>query len=566
MSSPSPEPTPRNNRLAPLNTPRAVATPRRRGIAGVEPGSAYLSASARRNLQAATPHARAARREIDERRRTLFTPGRARRRSLRDQRETPRDILRNLSLALGPRTERYRYSSSISSVASPEEDTTQRRDTLGSVPGGYSDDDDDDDFPIQRPRLSLPIDNDDLDEDDDSFRARRPRISILEEEEYTSASIEAPRRVSRLDQQMSPLDQRRYSVMSGPEVLQSPGENTVGVDSGFFPLIGALNEETGDVVVDENEIERNDEDMRRQTLFAARDSDFPPIEIPDIGADETTFIMQPLESSPVRAGLDNPVEDMEDDPVQFDDDDMPPGVGSDDGGYSSDGNEPMPMPDYDDDDDNDDGDNNNEPEYEDTNAEQEEETRQTDEDLDENQGDIDITRTTDVEEMTMSTRADALLDRRDKRGTIAPIARLKPGKKTKKISRHGIEYPSLPQGVVKRLATTFARSAGIPKAKITGDTLAAIMQASDWFFEQLGDDLSAYAKHAGRKTIDESDMLTLMRRQRQTKASMTPFALAQKHLPRELLQEIRMPVPIPDKASRKAAGNRRGDGDGEDVT
>lgn len=378
------------------------------------------------------------------------------------------------------------------------------------MPGGYSDDDDDDDFPIQRPRLSLPIDKDDLDEDDDSFRARRPRISILEEEEYTSASIEAPRRVSRLDQQMSPFDQRRYSVMSGPEVLQSPGDITAGIDSGFFPPMGALDEETSHVVVDEDEIERNDEDMRRQTLFAARDSDFPPIEIPDIGAEETTFIMQPLESSPVRAGSANPVEDMEDDQMQFDGDDMPPGIGSDDGGYSSDGNEPMPMPDYDDDDD--DNNNNNEPELENTNVEQEEETRQVDEDLDDNQGDIDITRTTDVDETTMSTRADALLDRRDKRGTVAPIARLKPGKKTKKISRHGIEYPSLPQGVVKRLATTFARSAGIPKAKITGDTLAAIMQASDWFFEQLGDDLSAYAKHAGRKTIDESDMLTLMRR------------------------------------------------------
>jgi hypothetical protein len=39
------------------------------------------------------------------------------------------------------------------------------------------------------------------------------------------------------------------------------------------------------------------------------------------------------------------------------------------------------------------------------------------------------------------------------------------------------------------------------------------MQASDWFFEQLGEDLQAYAKHAGRKTIDESDVLTLMKRQ-----------------------------------------------------
>ncbi|KXJ93707.1 centromere kinetochore component CENP-T-domain-containing protein [Microdochium bolleyi] len=179
---------------------------------------------------------------------------------------------------------------------------------------------------------------------------------------------------------------------------------------------------------------------------------------------------------------------------------------------------------------------------------------------------VDITKTTNFDETVMSTRADAvLLNRRLERGSLAPIAKLKPGKKTKKISRHGIEYPSLPQGVVKRLATTFAKNAGIPKAKISGDTLAAIMQASDWFFEQLGDDLAAYAKHAGRKTIDESDMLTLMRRQRQTRASMTPFALAQRHLPRELLQEIRMPVPVPVKGSRKAASSRHDD-ENEDVT
>ncbi|KAH7037116.1 centromere kinetochore component CENP-T-domain-containing protein [Microdochium trichocladiopsis] len=531
MSSPEPEPTPRNNRLAPLNTPRAIATPRRRGIS-IEPGSAYLSASARRNFQANTPHAQAARREIDERRRTLFTPGRSHRRSLRDQRETPRDILRNLSIALGPRTERIRYSSSISSVASPE-DTTPRRDTLGSLAGAY--DDDDDDFPIQRPRLSLPIDNDDDDEDDDDFKARRPRISILEEEEYTSASIEAPRRVSRLDQ-MSPFDPRRYSAMSGPEVIQSPAENTIGIDSAFFPPVGALDDDTGNVVMDEEEIQRDD-DVRRQTLFAARDSDFPPIEIPDIGAEETTFIMQPLQSSPVRAGVEESVADVQDDQGPYDDD-IPLGIGSDYGGYSSDGNEPMPMPDYDDYDQQQDNHDENE-------EQEEDQTRPIDEDL----GEVDITRTTNFDETIATARGDAELLDRYKRDTVAPIARLKPGKKTKKISRHGIEYPSLPQGVVKRLATTFAKNAGISKAKITGDTLAAIMQASDWFFEQLGDDLAAYAKHAGRKTIDESDMLTLMRR----------------HLPRELLQEIRMPVPVPVRSSRKTAANRRGNDD-EEVT
>jgi histone H3/H4 len=85
-------------------------------------------------------------------------------------------------------------------------------------------------------------------------------------------------------------------------------------------------------------------------------------------------------------------------------------------------------------------------------------------------------------------------------------------KKMVKISKYGIQYPSLPAGVVKKLATKYARTAGSSKTKISKDTLDAIIQASDWFFEQVSDDLGAYSKHARRKTIDESDIITLMKR------------------------------------------------------
>lgn len=104
--------------------------------------------------------------------------------------------------------------------------------------------------------------------------------------------------------------------------------------------------------------------------------------------------------------------------------------------------------------------------------------------------------------------------------TNASIAALHPqgkgirskNRKEQKVSRYGIPYPSLPTGVVKKLATTFARSSGNGKSKLNKDTVAAIMQATDWFFEQIGDDLGTYAKHAGRKTIDETDIVTLMKR------------------------------------------------------
>ena len=114
-------------------------------------------------------------------------------------------------------------------------------------------------------------------------------------------------------------------------------------------------------------------------------------------------------------------------------------------------------------------------------------------------GGSDAEEPDDVVEMTTEASARAgAKQRRPKRGV--------------KVSKHGIQYPSLPPAVVKRLAQTFAHTSGIGKSKISPDTLSVIMQASDWFFEQLGDDLQAYAKHAGRKTIDESDMLTLMKR------------------------------------------------------
>ncbi|MCJ1383256.1 hypothetical protein MMC17_006369 [Xylographa soralifera] len=76
----------------------------------------------------------------------------------------------------------------------------------------------------------------------------------------------------------------------------------------------------------------------------------------------------------------------------------------------------------------------------------------------------------------------------------------------RKTSRHGITYPRVPESVVNKYSTSLAKS------KIKKDTLSAIMKASDWFLEQVGTDLGAYAKHAGRKTVDETDVVVLLRR------------------------------------------------------
>ena len=106
-----------------------------------------------------------------------------------------------------------------------------------------------------------------------------------------------------------------------------------------------------------------------------------------------------------------------------------------------------------------------------------------------------------------------------------PRRRARPPRPNKviKTSRHGIPYPSLPANMIRRIATTLAlpgrRGGGggftattSGRNTMSRETLEAIIEASDCFFEQVSDDLGAYAKHAGRKTIDESDMVTLMKR------------------------------------------------------
>jgi histone H3/H4 len=80
-----------------------------------------------------------------------------------------------------------------------------------------------------------------------------------------------------------------------------------------------------------------------------------------------------------------------------------------------------------------------------------------------------------------------------------------------RISQRGLEYPSFPAASVKKLALGFMKSQG-SKASLNKDTLAALVKVTDDFFEQIGIDLAAYAQHGGRKVIEESDVIALMKR------------------------------------------------------
>lgn len=84
--------------------------------------------------------------------------------------------------------------------------------------------------------------------------------------------------------------------------------------------------------------------------------------------------------------------------------------------------------------------------------------------------------------------------------------------KVSKRSRKRTLSPSLPFGVTRGIVKRFTRQVGIGRGSISKLTLKAIMGAEDLFFQQLSRDLVAFSNHAGRKRIDESDVIAVMRR------------------------------------------------------
>ncbi|KAH8907929.1 hypothetical protein BR93DRAFT_926953 [Coniochaeta sp. PMI_546] len=461
-----------------------------------------LSASGRKANNpptATTPHGRAAIRALDSRRAAIFTPGR--RRSLRDlQRETPRDLLRALSRNLAPKTEPVHTSSS------PGEGKSVAK-SEGDEPGTFLDVDEEEEGPLRVPRLSLPIDED----DDDGDWPRPHRSAGLEDENLTVQSVEFGRRDRAFSEQP-----RRRSSMAGMRMSDVYGQLDAGgglrdddgdIEVDNFPPLHAIDEDHAAGMAMDDTYERLEVEAEFARRGTGRESDFGLVVAAPEGNDTTVVILPELaDEDEEPPEPDNELFPMEEEShVHFADDVV--------GG-------------------------------------QEEDEEQDGAELDD---EVDA----EAEEFAME------VDSATAKNAAAAAAKLRKKKKVgAKVSKYGIQYPSLPSAVVKRLAQTFAKTSGV-RGKISSDTLAAITQASEWFFEQLGDDLQAYAKHAGRKTIDESDILQVMRRQRQINSSTTPFSLAQRYLPRELLQELRMTPPAPLKKSR-AAGSRANDD--EEVT
>ncbi|KAG0347718.1 hypothetical protein BG004_007129 [Podila humilis] len=105
----------------------------------------------------------------------------------------------------------------------------------------------------------------------------------------------------------------------------------------------------------------------------------------------------------------------------------------------------------------------------------------------------------------------------------------------KKATRTKINVPSLPTSLQKQLVNTFTRS------RISQEAMQVILEGSDAFFEQASSDLAAYAAHAGRRTIDESDVECLMQRLRITNDKVSIESLLHRYLPRELRDLVLFP-------------------------
>ncbi|KAL9095813.1 MAG: hypothetical protein Q9165_001810 [Trypethelium subeluteriae] len=379
---------------------------------------------------------------------------------------------------------------------------------------------------LPAPRLSMPLNE--L-EDDDSFHIDPPQMSsqFEDDDDITARSFEGPRRA------FTEIGNSRLSrgSLGGLRTSDQFGDLKNVMDVSDFDENMRGNNDVTDTIprlgLDDGTLTLNAEESTQEmrALFnvasqgPSRLSDAPPLDPADEEPDPTFLFalpgVQPEDSIVQDAPIANSTPPKDDAPIV---DDAP---NADDAPVAEDPGDVEPMGNFD----SDEGEEEEAEEYSDH----------------ESPGAVDEA---------------ALLG-----GTLAaaPMAgqAMKPAMKPRKrreikVSRHGIEYPSLPSSVVKRVASGFTRANGGGIRTLNRETVAALSQATEWFFEQVSEDLASYSEHGGRKTIDEADVMTLMRRQRLLNSNTTAFSLAQKHLPRELLQAVRFGPTAKSKRRKRA--------------
>lgn len=378
-----PKPTTPLRRASSAGPPSTHRSARQTPAGQTRTPGARLNGSARRAV-VVTPHGRAAQRELDLRR--GLTPGRDRRRSGKQQRETPRDLLRQLSRVLAPTTQLTVPTPQGQNAAGPRRTVEDE------------DEDEDDGKALVRPRFSLPMMGEDDDEDDSLLLP--PHSAGLEDENFTVQSVEMARRAIS-EQPLGRLSRGSFGSIRMSDVFADLNELGLGGD--VYDSSYLAERTFGDLdfpVMDDTGLEGENTDTLRNlglergriSLASGRESDIRPDILP--GDDtETTFVFNvpPRDSSEEPQLEDAPeylLEDLEDDdPVEEDPE-------------SEEGDQLIGME-----------------------AEGNEESR-----LEVQDGDLSMMDTTmqDAESVQLQ----------------AKIVR----KKKVKVSKHGIQYPSLPAG------------------------------------------------------------------------------------------------------------------------
>ncbi|KAL6712406.1 hypothetical protein ACN47E_000283 [Coniothyrium glycines] len=472
-------PTPGSRKTPTLRTPGTGRTPR---------GGPATRPLPSRRIAPTTPHAI---RALRERANAARTPGNNRRRSGRIQRETPRDILRDLSRALA------RDSRPVE--PSPQIIPKRTRHSALDLP------DVEDGPDLAAPRLSMALD--DMYDDDDSYHSAPPRQSLLPDlpddvDGGTVQSLEFGRRAVSEDPRF--MFGARHSERFADLSELAPLEEEFEIDGTFINrrASGIL-----DRPIDET---LNEDDVDGQPSNA-------DLGVFGQGEDDTE---EPTFRFNIPQRLRAPAQEEQAEEASEDADKHVPEA-------QAVGTEVFPG------------------------SELDEETAILDTDADaaadgilgweSDQGpDDDADLAAYREEESALDRS--LQTQSPERPTLSKQQSSRKSKELR-VSQRGLEYPSFPVAPVKKLALSFMKTQG-SKAQLSKDTLAALVHTTDDFFEQIGIDLAAYAQHAGRKAIEESDVIALMKRTRKITSNITTFSLAQKMLPRELLQQLRMDPPV----------------------
>ncbi|KAI4935033.1 uncharacterized protein J4E92_002319 [Alternaria infectoria] len=485
-------PTPASRRTPALRTPASGATPRGGPAARPLPS---------RRIAPTTPHAI---RALRERANAARTPGNTRRRSGRIQRETPRDILRHLSRALArePRP----------AEPSPQALPRRTRHSALDLP------DVEDGPAMPAPRLSMPLEN--MYDDDDSFHSAPPRQSLLPDlpddvDGGTVQSLEFGRRAISEDPRFmfTGRQSERFGDLSELGAVQEEYEvdgtfiNT-RADGLFDPAIDEAldgDETTVQALTGRRDARPSEEDLG---VFGEAEDDL----------EEPTFRFMIPERMRVPAQEDvQAFQDEREEDEQDPDDELL---------HQSD-------------------------DYDSLNSDDKDGIAAAFDGKDQTVtagmlGWASDPPADNDAELVAYREEESAIDRslQAKSPKQTHVAQMKSVRKPKEymVSEHGIGFPSFPAAPVKKLTLSFFKSQG-GKTQLNTETLDALVRTTNDFFEQISIDLAAYAQHGGRTTIEESDVIALMKRTRKTTGTCTSFSLAQRMLPRELLQQLRMERP-----------------------